>query len=51
MNGRKSHEKKSGNANQDEREQDAHHVSARADTTEAISSFDPSGLSHREIAD
>ena len=29
MNGRKSHEKKSGNANQDEREQDAHHVSAR----------------------
>ena len=29
MNGRKSHEKESGNANQDDGEQNAHHVSAR----------------------
>ena len=29
MNGRKSHEKESGNANQDEGEQNAHHVGAR----------------------
>jgi hypothetical protein len=29
MNGRKSHEKESGNANQDEGDQNAHHVSGR----------------------